>query len=248
MSATVQEPVAVDEIFSIRPGPHLDPLPKGAGALWAIHLAWATALLLVSGAGLVLGTESLGLVACGAAVFAIANAAVRRHVLASCHAIHLSVGLLVLMMTHGAEAAGAFALSAGLLVVATLGAGAATRYLRPNVAPLAGMVPWRFRSAYRSHALWYASAGLAATLALVALTPSPVLRVTAIALLPLGLRSYASNLLSRHACRRLWILGEGKAKALRNAQRMLRRTKDPDGNPIYRTRDWAAWVLAGDPD
>jgi CHAT domain-containing protein len=48
--------------------------------------------------------------------------------------------------------------------------------------------------------------------------------------------------------RRLWLRGENKAQALWNAQQKLRRAKDPDGEPIYRTRDWAAWVLVGDPD
>jgi CHAT domain-containing protein len=42
--------------------------------------------------------------------------------------------------------------------------------------------------------------------------------------------------------------GEGKAQALWSAQQKPRRAKDPDGTPIYRTRDWAAWVLVGDPD
>jgi CHAT domain-containing protein len=46
--------------------------------------------------------------------------------------------------------------------------------------------------------------------------------------------------------RRLWLLGEGKAEALWNAQQKLRRAADQDGNPTYRTRDWAAWVLVGD--
>lgn len=47
--------------------------------------------------------------------------------------------------------------------------------------------------------------------------------------------------------RRLWTLGEGKAEALWNAQQALRRAKGPDRKPLYPTRDWAAWVLVGDP-
>ncbi len=48
--------------------------------------------------------------------------------------------------------------------------------------------------------------------------------------------------------RRLWVLKEPKAKALWNAKRKLREQLDEDGNPIYSVRDWAGWVLSGDPD
>jgi CHAT domain-containing protein len=48
--------------------------------------------------------------------------------------------------------------------------------------------------------------------------------------------------------RRLWILGESKAEALWNAQRLLREKTDESGKPLYSQRDWAGWVLCGDPD
>ncbi len=48
--------------------------------------------------------------------------------------------------------------------------------------------------------------------------------------------------------RRLWLLGEGKAEALWNAQQKLRYAKDAEGSSVYTTRDWAAWVLVGEPD
>ncbi len=48
--------------------------------------------------------------------------------------------------------------------------------------------------------------------------------------------------------RRLWVLKEPKAKALWNAKRKLREQLDGEGKPIYSIRDWAGWVLSGDPD
>jgi CHAT domain-containing protein len=48
--------------------------------------------------------------------------------------------------------------------------------------------------------------------------------------------------------RRLWALGEPKATALWRAKQKLRQARDPQGRPRHSTRDWAAWVLTGDPD
>ncbi len=48
--------------------------------------------------------------------------------------------------------------------------------------------------------------------------------------------------------RRLWVLKEPKAKALWHAKQKLREQLDGEGNPIYSVRDWAGWVLSGDPD
>jgi CHAT domain-containing protein len=47
---------------------------------------------------------------------------------------------------------------------------------------------------------------------------------------------------------RIWIGKESKARALWNAKRRLREAKDDSGRPRYSTRDWAAWVLTGDPN
>ena len=48
--------------------------------------------------------------------------------------------------------------------------------------------------------------------------------------------------------RRLWVERKPKGQALWEAKRKLRSAKDERGAPIYTTRDWAAWVLTGDPD
>jgi len=48
--------------------------------------------------------------------------------------------------------------------------------------------------------------------------------------------------------RRIWVAKEPKAQALWNAKKRLREAKDERGQPKYSTRDWAAWVLTGDPD
>ncbi len=48
--------------------------------------------------------------------------------------------------------------------------------------------------------------------------------------------------------RRLWVLKQPKAKALWNAKKKLREQLDGEGKPIYTIRDWAGWVLSGDPD
>ncbi len=48
--------------------------------------------------------------------------------------------------------------------------------------------------------------------------------------------------------RRLWVLKEPKTKALWNAKKALREQLDREGNPRYSTREWAGWVLSGDPD
>ncbi|HVS10155.1 MAG TPA: CHAT domain-containing protein [Planctomycetota bacterium] len=47
--------------------------------------------------------------------------------------------------------------------------------------------------------------------------------------------------------RRLWVGGEPKAQALWKAKMRLRGAVDEAGRPRYRTRDWAGWVLTGDP-
>jgi CHAT domain-containing protein len=47
--------------------------------------------------------------------------------------------------------------------------------------------------------------------------------------------------------RRLWVEKKPKAQALWEAKQELRFAKDERGAPKYATRDWAAWVLTGDP-
>ncbi len=48
--------------------------------------------------------------------------------------------------------------------------------------------------------------------------------------------------------RRLWVLKEPKGKALWNAKQKLREQLDGEGKSVYSVRDWAGWVLSGDPD
>jgi CHAT domain-containing protein len=47
--------------------------------------------------------------------------------------------------------------------------------------------------------------------------------------------------------RRLWVEKKPKGQALWEAKLKLRNAKDAEGRPIYSTRDWAAWVLTGEP-
>ncbi|MCE9592935.1 MAG: CHAT domain-containing protein [Planctomycetes bacterium] len=48
--------------------------------------------------------------------------------------------------------------------------------------------------------------------------------------------------------RRLWVEKKPKWQALWEAKKQLRDAKDTRGKPLYTTRDWAAWVLTGDPE
>ena len=47
--------------------------------------------------------------------------------------------------------------------------------------------------------------------------------------------------------RRIWIEKKPKAQALWESKKRLRDAKDEGGRPKYTTRDWAAWVLTGNP-
>jgi CHAT domain-containing protein len=48
--------------------------------------------------------------------------------------------------------------------------------------------------------------------------------------------------------RRLWVEKKPKGRALWEAKMEIRNAKDESGKPKYTTRDWAAWVLTGDPN
>ncbi|MCE9595378.1 MAG: CHAT domain-containing protein [Planctomycetes bacterium] len=48
--------------------------------------------------------------------------------------------------------------------------------------------------------------------------------------------------------RRLWVEKQPKGRALWEAKKKLRDARGPDGQPLYTTRDWAAWVLTGEPE
>jgi CHAT domain-containing protein len=48
--------------------------------------------------------------------------------------------------------------------------------------------------------------------------------------------------------RRLWVEKKSQGRALWEAKKGLREAQDERGRPIYSTRDWAAWVLTGEPE
>ena len=48
--------------------------------------------------------------------------------------------------------------------------------------------------------------------------------------------------------RRLWVEKKPKHQALWEAKLRLRNARDERGEPLHTTRDWAAWVLTGDPN
>jgi CHAT domain-containing protein len=48
--------------------------------------------------------------------------------------------------------------------------------------------------------------------------------------------------------RRLWVEKKPKHQALWEAKMRIRDEKDESGQPKYSTRDWAAWVLTGEPE
>ena len=48
--------------------------------------------------------------------------------------------------------------------------------------------------------------------------------------------------------RRLWFGGRTKARALWEAKMRMRDARDPQGRPRFTPRDWAGWVLSGDPE
>ncbi|MEM8884464.1 MAG: hypothetical protein AAGD14_10360 [Planctomycetota bacterium] len=199
-------PELVDELLHVRIDPRPDPLRVRSGALWARAIPAAAAGVLCLVAILVLSPRDLGLAASGAAVWALASSAIRGHLGEFCLRMHLAAGLLALAMTQGAEAAGRFAPASALLLVADLAGRTATRSVRNSVAPMAGSVPWRFRSSYRQFALRYAGVGLGVGMLLAVLVPNPVVKVMGVACLPIALRSFGLNLLSPRSVRSLWVL------------------------------------------
>ena len=48
--------------------------------------------------------------------------------------------------------------------------------------------------------------------------------------------------------RRIWIEKKPKSQALWEAKMKIRGSKDENGRLLYSTRDWAAWVLTGNPE
>ena len=55
----------------------------------------------------------------------------------------------------------------------------------------------------------------------------------------------ATRVLMSEFYRRMWVLGEGKAEALRSAKRTMREEVGTDGRPRWTLGDWAGWVFSG---
>lgn len=196
----------MNALLNVRPGPRPDPLPDNSRDAWAIHAPYMISFLAVLLCGLLMDARDFGLAACGAGLGAIVTHGVQRSVRRCCVAAHYSIGLLLVALFVGAEAAGSYAFPAGLFLVLALGARAAATYFTPAVAPLAGRVPWRFEDVYREQAKRFGIAGVTIALALVAFSSSPAFKVLGIAVLPMSLRSYSGQMLSPTARRKLWMI------------------------------------------
>ena len=48
--------------------------------------------------------------------------------------------------------------------------------------------------------------------------------------------------------RRLWVQKKPKCVALWEAKLRLRNECDSSGRPVYSPRDWAGWILSGEPE
>jgi hypothetical protein len=193
-----------EEIVRVRPRP--DPLPKAPLAWWTAHAPWILAAAALGTALTTLEGRDLGLAACGAALALLLAALARVSLLVSCKVAHVSCGVLALGFLGGAEAAGSYVAGASALAVAALLARSFARLVRPEVAPLAGRLPWMFPSSLRGSAMRFGAAGLAAAVPLAFLGPTPVLRVVGLAMLPLSLRGYLLPLLAERTARAIWSL------------------------------------------
>jgi len=184
--------------------PRLDPIQESPESSWTLHLPWAVALAALAAGVLVVPERDLGLLGCGAGAFAFLAAAVQLRLRRTCYAVHMAGGLVALTIVHGPDTAGAYVLPAGLLVVAAMAARAAAKLVRPAVAPLAGRVPWRFNPVYRRAALRFGIGGLLGGGLLVALGPTPALRILGVAFVPLALRSFTNELLGWPGTHAVW--------------------------------------------
>ncbi|MHC4549573.1 MAG: hypothetical protein ACYTEZ_12440 [Planctomycetota bacterium] len=198
--------VEAEPVLSVRTGPRPDPIPHASASLWTLHSPWVGALIAFGAATLWLAPRDLGMMACGAGLMAILVSAARARLRMTCHAAHLSGGVIALTVLRSPEEAGSFVLAAGTVVVAVLVARAWALQVRTEVAPLAGRLPWRFRTSFRGLTLRFGIAGLAVGIAFALFGTDPHLRIVGVAMLPLALRSYVGNLLSRRATRAIWCI------------------------------------------
>ena len=196
----------IENVLRIQVDPRPDPLHTRSGPAWAGFVPAAVTAILCVIAVLALSTHDLGLVACGAGVWAVASSALRGSFCEFCLRFHVAAGLFALALFRGAEGAGEFAPAAAALLVGDLVARRMAHNVRKSVAPLAGNIPWTFRSSYRRLALQSGAVGLVVGLALIVIAPSPIVKVIGVACLPIALRCFGMNLMSGRSMRHLWLL------------------------------------------
>jgi hypothetical protein len=198
--------VTAEPGLGVRVGPSPDPIRLASHSRWSVHAPWVLTLVGVGTAVWVLRPHDLGLLACGAALMAIAVAASRGWVRTTCHAAHLTGGVVVLAVFRSPAEAGAFMLAAGPVAVAAMIARTWALRLRSGVAPLAGRLPWRFQISFRAMTRSFGLTGLAVGASLAFFGPDPLLRVVGVAMFPLALRSSIGHLLARRTTRVIWCL------------------------------------------
>ncbi len=188
----------------VRRTPRPDPFPQHQGTMWQRHVPWIVASI---GLAIVVTMPNAvrGWAVGGAAAMALAQAFTQRRLRASCRALHLGAGLAALCAWHGLDAAGSFAVAVAAMAVAAQIAFAAASQFQPQVAPLAGRLPWRFQPAYRHLAFRFGGAGLVIALGVALAAPQPELQIAGIAIFPLFLRTYIGTLLAARTTRAIWI-------------------------------------------
>ncbi|MHC4730199.1 MAG: hypothetical protein ACYS6Z_06340 [Planctomycetota bacterium] len=192
--------------LAVRVGPSPDPIPYASHSRWTVHAPWVLTLVGVGAAVWGLGPHDLGLLACGAALVSIAVAAACGWIRTTCHAAHLTGGVIALTAFRSPEEAGTFTLAAGTVAVGAMIARAWALRLRSGVAPLAGRLPWRFQTSFRAMTHSFGLAGLAVGASFAFFGPDPLLRVVGVAMFPLALRSSIGHLLARKTTRVIWCL------------------------------------------
>jgi len=200
MRATVGEPP-----LKVRAAPRLDPLPIRPETPWTKHAPWLAGITLLVASWLSLDAHSAGLLACGGAVMAVIISLASGRLRLTWQAMHFAAGVIVLSVWATAAETGVFALAAGVVLVGALIARAGALDLRDGVAPLAGRLPWRFGRLYRHGASRFAVVGLVAAIVMTFVGTSAAMRVAAIALLPIAVRTYIGSLLSSGTTHALWI-------------------------------------------
>jgi hypothetical protein len=173
-----------------------DPLPLRAERAWSRHAPWVATVAALAAATSLLDATELGLLASGAGTLAVLHGVALGRLRQTCLALHLSAGVLLLALSRGATEAGSFAPAAAIVLAGAMLARAAALRVRPAVAPLAGRLPWEFRRIHRRIALRFGLAGLAAGVLVALLVSAPLVRIAAVALLPLALRTFVGTLLS----------------------------------------------------